>query len=317
MTAINENLKTNVIDAKHIDPAHIYNLEIDKEKNQFSLQFKQLRSYYNFRRIFKESLKQGKCLFPNENNDNSPFQNENSFVQKIFCFIDKKWLQQKIMLDMIDKKWLQQWKNHVGYDLIHKELKNRKINRELNDNDYEWFKPIIEHSSKENYIFPLNNKNIYKNNSNIIDPRAEFEIINEKCYKNFVIGNIEEKTHELQKKIHKPVKFFKEKLLIMLDTLNLMTFQLNIKVHSLNKTFEILIEFKENNDGKKKILDYFEEKDIDQLIKELKIDLMKDVEKKFNLFNCKFKLFNKTLFSYMSNTSLTNFVRCSFIGSNE
>ena len=246
MTAINENLKTNVIDAKHIDPAYIYNLEIDKEKNQFSLQFKQLKSYYNFRRIFKESLKQGKCLFPNENNDNSPFQNKNSFVQKIFC--------------LIDKKWLQQWKNHVGYDLIHEELKKRKINRELNDNDYQWLKSIIEYSSKENYIFPLNNKNIYKNNSNIIDPRAEFEIINEKCYKNFIIGNIEEKAHESQKNILKPVKFFKEKLLIMLDTLNLMTFQLNIKVHSLNKTFEILIEFKENNEGRKKTLDYFEEK---------------------------------------------------------
>ena len=296
MTAVNDSLSESMNNTKlQLDQAYFNNFESDKENNQFLLQFKQLKSYYNFRRIFKESLKRGKCLFPIKNNDNKAFQKENSFVQNEFC--------------LIDKKWLEQWRNHVGYDLIHKELKIKKINRDLIDNDYyELIKLIIQYSSKENFIFPLNNKNIYKKNSNIIDPRAEFEIINEECYKNFVFGNFEEKTHDSHKNTHKPVKFLKEKYLIMLDTENLMTYLINTKVHSLNNYFEILIEFEENKEGRKKTLDYFEETDIDQWIKDLNFDLMKDLEKEFNLFDCKFKLFNKTLSSYMNNTSSLNCV---------
>ena len=281
MNAYDENIRTNIIiEDKQYVVSQKNNNAIDYEENkQILLLFKQLISYYNFRKIFKQSLNQGKCLFDIKNNNNSNNQNEQSYIQNTFCFIDKK--------------FLEEWRNHIGYELIIKELKNKNINiSQINNDDYKHFQLFIGSISKNNYLLPYNSKKIYKNKEEI-EPKAEFAIINTECYKNFVFPHSMENKDIKVNIRHFPIKFLKEKLIIMI---NLNIFQINYKENYFNKYFELLIEFEENNERRKIILDFLEKQEIDKWLKGNNFDIMRHLEKSFNLYNCKFNLITKINF---------------------
>ena len=122
------------------------------EKSSFQLEFRQLKEYYNFRKKFKAERNY---------NVGKMFQNE---------------------YYLIDKNWLNQWKEFAGYNYF----SNLKLNREMNDNDYPYFIQFISQNrnKNKNYLYPLDNSNIYLNNGEI-NPYAEFVVINKNCHKIF------------------------------------------------------------------------------------------------------------------------------------
>ena len=174
----------------------IYNMEANKENGQFLLQTKQLIVYYNFRRKFKEALEKGHYHLNNTSNN---FQYSRDYIQNEFC--------------LIDQEWIENWKKHVGYKEIEYFCKNNKIDRDLNDNDYVFIKPIIEKNSKENLLPLLDNQNIYNENDDITNPYSDFYIVDKDCYKLFTFGNdariFNDKT---AKNRFFPVKFLKSTL---------------------------------------------------------------------------------------------------------
>ena len=103
---------------------HFYNVK--EEKNPFLLQFKQLKYYYNKRMNFKGILSKGL---------NQKEEKLNNFIQNEYC--------------LIDKAWLKKWKKHIGYKDIKNKIKEFKINRDLDNEDYKWISEIID----KNYIF--------------------------------------------------------------------------------------------------------------------------------------------------------------------
>ena len=187
-------------------------IQIDnmKQENQYSFQFKQLIAYFNFRRKVHQYLSNERLTFKT-----------NIYDQKNFC--------------LIDKNWLEKWKKHVGYYEIRKTYYFKKLNRELNESDYNWINPIIENNIKDNFLELFDNKNIYKKNSFNIDPLAEFNIIEKECYKYFTFGNNKQIFNE-QTLInrHYPTIFCKGKLRIMLDLDN---HQIVFKDTNTNKYF--------------------------------------------------------------------------------
>ena len=114
------NMKTTLLE-EHFHN-HIYNKK--EGKHPFLLQFKQLKHYYNNRKAFKK-LWQEDELNPSKN-----------VIQNMFC--------------LIDKKWLKKWKKHVGYKEIKNKIKEDKIERDLDDNDYKWISKIIDKNYIEN-----------------------------------------------------------------------------------------------------------------------------------------------------------------------
>ena len=154
----------------------IYNLEADKMENQFKLQFNQFIKYYNFRKKFNESVERG---YYNKNNERI----SNQYIQNEFC--------------LIDSEWIEKWRKHVGYKDIVDYIKQNKIRRDLNENDYSWIKPIIEENAKENHLPLLNNGNIYQENNKKINPEANFYIINTECYHSFIIKDIKDNIFNL------------------------------------------------------------------------------------------------------------------------
>ena len=253
----------------------IYNMEANKENGQFLLQTKQLIVYYNFRRKFKEALEKGHYNLNNTSNNN---QNSRHYIQNVFC--------------LIDQEWIEKWKKHVGYKEIVNYCQNNKIFRDLDDNDYTFIKPFIEKNSKENLLPLLDNQNIYNEKDDQTNPYSDFYIVDRDCYKLFTFGNdariFNDKTAKTR---FFPVKFLKNKLILMFS----------IKIYLLifkdehNKYFEILLEFQDDNEGRKKTLDHLERLDINKYIREKQFELDSNLEKILNFFGCKFKVINKTL----------------------
>ena len=158
------------------------------EKSPFQLVFRQLKEYYNFRKKFKAER---------HFNIGKMFQNE---------------------YYLIDKNWLNQWKEFAGYNYF----SSLKLNREMNDNDYPYFIQFISQNrnKNKNYLYPLDNSNIYLNNGEI-NPYAEFVVINKDCHKifgeskqNLGYNNINEKAV--------PLKMLKNK--------NILNISKNIKI---------------------------------------------------------------------------------------
>ena len=61
------------------------------------------------------------------------------------------------------------------------------MNKKLNQDDSHWIKPTIRKISINNPLFPIDNTVIYDEN-NEIDLMADFEIVDENCFKLFIIG---------------------------------------------------------------------------------------------------------------------------------
>ena len=103
----------------------IYNLQYEKKEGQFYIQFKQLIAYYNYRRKFKEALKNGYYTLKQYSKEK-----ESIYVQNEFC--------------LIDREWIEQWRRHVGYEELAEFCKKNQIKKELDKNDYQMIIPIIE-----------------------------------------------------------------------------------------------------------------------------------------------------------------------------
>ena len=269
----NNNISFNLNEA-----TQIYNLP---EKNQhFLLQVKQLITYFNFRRKLEYSLKTGFYLDERISSNNiGKLGNNEGYIQNNFY--------------LIDKNWLEQWKKHVGYNEIYKLINNR----DLTNKDRNWIKTYIEKSSSENKLSLLDNKIIYVDEK--IDPLSDFDIIDKECYKNFTFEfNQSLFNRETIKSRSYPVQILKEKILLLIDIDN---YQIIFKDNKSNIYFEILIQFEQNNEGRKKTLDKIKSMNINNYIKTNNIDLTSEFNKVENFEGCKFKLINKTLKLYRKN----------------
>ena len=264
------------------EDTQIYNMH-ENENNLFRIQFKQLIAFFNFRRKFKEALNTGTFIVKDPYDISGKERNNEGYIQNLFY--------------LIDKKWLEQWRKHVGYEEISKYCHQNNINRDLNEDDYKWIKPYIDKNTRENKLCLLNNQIIY--NSDKIDRLSDFAIIDKESYKSFTFEfNKNLFNYETIKCRAYPVKILKEKLLLVFDLLN---YQIIFKDNGSKLYFEILIEFEENNRGRKETLDKIEKIDINEWIKKSGINILSDSSKDFNFFNCKFKLINKTLLLYKKN----------------
>ena len=130
-----------------------------------------------------------------ENNLN-PSRN---IVQNIYC--------------LIDKDWLKKWKKHVGYKEIKNKIKEDKIERDLDNNDYKWISEIIDKNYKDNYLYPLDNSIIYKDNE--INPLSDFKIIHKDCLNLFNTISKNPTTNNNFRKY--PLRLFKDKYIIFLN----------------------------------------------------------------------------------------------------
>ena len=269
MTSNNDKLFDNYLTTyikEKKDINQIYNIN-----SEFVIQSKQLIVYFNFRRKFNEILSNEKSFNNNKYLNNNYFQNK-------YC--------------LIDGNWLENWKKHVGYDEIIKTYHSKLLDRDLNEKDYIWIKPIIKQNSGNNLLGLLNNEVIFNNDYNV-DPLVDFDIIDDVCYKYFTPKNNE---YFFNKKTliprHYPIKLLNGKIILMLDLYN---YLLRFKDNNSNQYFELLIKFHERSKGRKMTIDFIEKQDINDCIKSLNFNLNKDQNKKFNLFYSNFEIINKTL----------------------
>ena len=147
------------------------------KKNTNKVKFKQLKSYFNFKLYLKKEL-------------SSKEKKEESFY-------------------LIDKNWIQEWKKCVVYDKIKKYYKNLNLNRDLNDEDYNWIESIIKNNSNNKFL-PFDNSKIYYNNE--INLLADFVIANELCYESFTLESI--KNINLLKEKSFQATIVKEKIIL-------------------------------------------------------------------------------------------------------
>ena len=256
----------------------IYN-EVNKdEKYPFFLQFIQLKEYYNFKKDFIDNLNSGNLPKKKEKEENQV--NEIKIGDKENqCIIQNEYC-------LIDKKWIENWKKYVGYDEV---INNINNNNKIKLNDYHWIKSII---SKNSNKYPITSPNkFFKENK--INSDENFEIINEKCYKNF---NLKSDIRYF------PMRFQKEKNILIIND---RSFYIIFKEKKSQKYFEILINFDEVSEEKKQLLDIFYGKDFNEFINIAKFNLYQDVDKCLNLYNCKIHIFNQTL-KFMKEISVPN-----------
>ena len=92
-----------------------------------------------------------------------------------------------------------------------------------------------------------------------------------------------------------PIQFFKNKYIIYLGD---NTFQINFKEEKTNIFFEILIILKskkEANKNKSKLIEEFENEDINVWLQKTNFKITSDLEKDIIIYDCKITISNKTL----------------------
>ena len=151
----------------------------NKKINDYLLEFRQLKGYFNFHRKFKANKADERII-------GKVFQND---------------------YYLIDKNWLNKWKEYVGYNDIIK----LNLNRDINDNDYDLFKKFLPKNIKEIRLFPLDNSNIYLNNGEI-NPFSEFIIINKECHN--IFGESRKNMNYIYKERSVSLKFLKNKIIL-------------------------------------------------------------------------------------------------------
>jgi len=209
----------NVLENKYHN--HIYNKK--EGKHPFLLQFKQLKYYYNQNKKFKKSVSLGYIQQENEKYNLSPSR---TVIQNVYC--------------LIDRKWLKKWKKHVGYKEIKNKIKEDKIERDLDNNDYKWISEIIDKNYKENYLNPLDNNTIYKDNE--IDPLTDFKVIHKNSFNLF---NINSEISDKNKNYRRyPIRLFKDKYIVYLNCDMFLISSKNINSYKFN---DIIINFISQN----------------------------------------------------------------------
>ena len=277
-----ENKNKSYMNTKLLeDHNHIYNKK--EAKHPFLLQFKQLKYYYNLRKIFKNNFSQG--YNSQEKNELNPFP---AVSQNMYC--------------LIDRKWLKKWKKYVGYKEIKNTIKKNKIERDLDNNDYQWISEIIDKNYKENYLYPLDNNTIYKENE--INLLSDFKVIHKDCFQLF---NIISNNSDINQNFRKyPIRLFKDKYILFLNNDMFFIVFKNINSHIFNEIIVDFMEITENNKKdnkkqnekikrrKKKIIDILINKDINEWLKEINFNF-NEIKIELEYYSCKFKIYNKTL----------------------
>jgi len=251
----------------------------NKKINDYLLEFRQLKGYFNFHRKFKANKADERII-------GKVFQND---------------------YYLIDKNWLNKWKEYVGYNDIIK----LNLNRDINDNDYDLFKKFLPKNIKEIRLFPLDNSNIYLNNGEI-NPFSEFIIINKECHN--IFGESRKNMNYIYKERSVPLKFLKNKIIL---TTNGNTRIIYFKNEN-NVDEEIIIIFLKN-DYKSMILKEIEKAENFQYWlkdKSFDLDFLDELEIEefgYKIINKKLKLKSKMNFNevnpntIVSNTTLIGF----------
>ena len=233
-----------------------FNISINNDNKPFLLEFRQLKEYYNFQRRFKSDKKN----------------------------INKhgKWIFNEYYL--IDKCWLSKWKELVNYDKFY----SKRLNRDLNDTDYNTFINYISSNKKEIILPPLDNSSIYWSNGEIYI-FAEFIIVDKKCYEVFGESRQNMIYDIVEKSI--PIKILQDKIIFDIEN--------NIKIigfpdYSAKKDNEIIIIFKDQI-NQNKILSDIEKENLKTWLKKrnIEIDLFEEIEIKEQ--GCQIKIINRVL----------------------
>ena len=262
---------------KSYDLDKIYNEININDKYPFFLQFIQLKEYYNFKKEFIDNLNSGNLSKKKEKERNESNEiiigdkDNNHIIQNEYC--------------LIDKKWIENWKKYVGYEEVIKNINNNKIKLK----DYHWIKLIIGNYANK---YPITSPDkIFTEKK--INNDENFEIINERSYRLFSLKN------EVR---YFPMKLQKEKNILIIND---QSFYIIFKEKKNQKYFEILINFEEESEEKKQLLDYFYHKDFNDFINNIKFDLYQDTDKSLIQNNCKIHIFNQTL-KFLKETSVIN-----------
>jgi len=269
---------------------HIYNEK--KGKYPFLLQFKQLKYYYNLNKEFKKSVSLG--YLSQEKNENN-LNPSKAIAQNMHC--------------LIDNEWLKKWKKHVGYKEIKNKIKDNKKEKDLDNNDYKWISEIIDNNYKDNYLNPYDNNAIYENNE--IKSLADFKVIHKDCFKLFNINSENKLINNNYRKY--PLRLFKDKYIVYINNNIFFIKFKNIDSKKFNEILINFIEIKEiKTEGniiikgdKKKIIDDLVNKDINAWLKEIKF-VFTEIEQEFELYNCKIKIYNKTLLKIIEKNRMRN-----------
>ena len=260
-----------------IKASQIYNSTIiDKKLKEYSIQFHQLKAYFNFKRKLDKAL---------NNNLMS-----NNLTQ---CYL-------------IDKNWFRKWKKYIGYDEFKKDYDNHSLNRDIINDDYKWINSIIKKNSREKLLSPLDNTEIFYNND--INPLADFIIVDNNCYRLFSLGR-RGTENDFSKKKYFRIKCLNRKIIVELTNQIYLIIFLNntpenetpnIKANFAKKMItELLIFIKDENPNKGNFIKDIEEKDMNIWINESKIDINQINNDQFYFKNgINFKIINK---SHISN----------------
>ena len=222
---------------------------------------------------------------------------------------DEKMVGQMFQNDyyLIDKNWLNKWKECVGY----KEFNKLKLNRDIDDDDYDTFIKYLPKNIKDIRLFPLDNSNIYLNNEEI-NPLSEFIIINKACHE--VFGESRKNMNYQKKERALPLQFLKNKIIL---NVNVNTRIIYFKNEN-NVDEEIIIIFLKN-DYKNQILQEIEKTDNFKYWlkdKSFDLDVLDELEIEgfgYKIINKKLKLKNKNnvnrvnIGTVVSNTTLIGF----------
>ena len=148
------------------------------------------------------------------------------------------------MYCLIDRKWIKKWKKHVELKQIKKKIKEHKIERDLNNEDYKWISEIIDKNYKENYLSPLDNNNIYKDDE--INPLSDFKVIHKDCFKLF---NINSENTLINNNFRKyPLRLSKDKYIVFLKINMLLIVFKNINSQKFNEIIVDFIDLRENSE---------------------------------------------------------------------
>ena len=222
----------------------------------YQLEFKQLKEYFNFRRKFKLEKKDE--------------TNHGKFIQDQYY--------------LIEKNWLHKWKELVGYE----ELSSFRLNRDLEDTDYNLFMKIINNNKKGVVNIPLDNSNIYLS-SGEINPFAEFVIINKACHEMFKLSKKNKINDKNERSI--PVKFLKDKIILYFSESTKYICFRNTKT-STDEEFIIIFQEEKNKD---KILTDIEQGEFLSWLEKRNIGMDGPDEFIITEQECHIKIINKNL----------------------
>ena len=224
-------------------------------KKPYFDEFRRLKEYYNFKKRFEKD--------------------RNNIIK------------QNISKDgyyLIDKNWLNKWKEYIGYN----KFISLKINREINNDDYNTFRACLPENIKNNNLPPLDNSKVYNNNGQI-NPEAEFVIINETSYKLFAKTRKNNSNDTLEVPV--TLKFLKNKIILTIcEHIRLIYFRNNQN----NVDEEIIFIFLKPN-NRSKILSDIEKANIKEWLRERSFYMDGPDELLIKEQGCEIKIINKNL----------------------